>query len=325
MIHRYLIPEAENSPIKFCSVLAACRIWGRFPRRGTGLAIVPGAVSGNRGHWRDGRRPTMSVLDRVLRKTQEAQIPFWMHLDLTYRCHQRCLHCYIPEAWRRGEGPGPELPPPGQGHPGPTGCGRHLFPGSERRGSLPALRPQGHPGTCPPAELLPSSLMTSGTLGVTRDTLRFLAELGLNGLLMTLFSLDPAVHDYLTGIPGSWARLWTTIREAKAAGVPVVLNCIAMRPNASQVEAVRDFAAGEGIPLRLDANVTAPLGRRPPPVRAWPWTRRNSKISTERWGWAGIPGHSGNGPPPPGTWTPRGAGRGEQWAIHPLRGTVALH
>jgi MoaA/NifB/PqqE/SkfB family radical SAM enzyme len=100
------------------------------------------------------------------------------------------------------------------------------------------------------------SLMTSGTQGVSRDILRFLAELGLNGLLMTLFSLDPAVHDYLTGTPGSWGRLWSTIREAKAAGVPVVLTCIAMRPNAGQVKAVRDFARDEGIPLRLDGELT---------------------------------------------------------------------
>jgi MoaA/NifB/PqqE/SkfB family radical SAM enzyme len=80
--------------------------------------------------------------------------------------------------------------------------------------------------------------------------------LGLNGLLLTLFSLDPTVHDHLTGTPGSWARLWGTIREAKAAGAPVVLNCIAMRPNAGQVKAVRDFAGKEGIPLRLDTELS---------------------------------------------------------------------
>jgi Fe-coproporphyrin III synthase len=51
----------------------------------------------------------MSMLDHVMQKTQETRIPFWMHLDLTYRCHQHCLHCYIPEAWASGEGPRPEL------------------------------------------------------------------------------------------------------------------------------------------------------------------------------------------------------------------------
>ena len=36
----------------------------------------------------------------------------------------------------------------------------------------------------------------------------------------------------------------------------MVLNCIAMRPNAGQIKAVRDFALEEGIPFRLDAYLT---------------------------------------------------------------------
>ncbi|MBM4284566.1 MAG: radical SAM protein [Deltaproteobacteria bacterium] len=51
----------------------------------------------------------MAVLDHVYQKAREHLIPLSVHFDLTYRCHQRCIHCYIPEAWRRGEGPGPEL------------------------------------------------------------------------------------------------------------------------------------------------------------------------------------------------------------------------
>ena len=198
----------------------------------------------------------MSVLEQVLCKTQEARIPFWMHLDLTYRCHQRCLHCYIPEAWRQGEGPEPELTTDqvkgildqlaAAGTFFLALSGGEVFLRPDLTAILEHARKQN----------FAISLMTSGTLGVSRDILRFLAELGLNGLLMTMFSVDPTVHDHLSGTPGSWARLRATIREAKAAGVPVVLNCIAMRPNAGQVKAVRDFAGGEGIPLRLDANLT---------------------------------------------------------------------
>ena len=198
----------------------------------------------------------MIVLDRVLRKTRKARIPFWMHLDLTYRCHQRCLHCYIPEAWRQGEGPGPELT---------TDQVKSLLDQLAAAGTFLLALSGGEVFLRPDLTAILEharkqnfaiSLMASGTLGLSRDTLRFLAELGLNGLLMTLFSLDPAIHDHLTGIPGSWAHLWATIREAKAAGAPVVLNCVAMRPNAGQVKAVVDFAAEEEIPLRLDAELS---------------------------------------------------------------------
>jgi len=139
----------------------------------------------------------MSVLEQVLCKTQEARIPFWMHLDLTYRCHQRCLHCYIPEAWRQGEGPEPELTTDqvkgildqlaAAGTFFLALSGGEVFLRPDLTAILEHARKQN----------FAISLMTSGTLGVSRDILRFLAELGLNGLLMTMFSVDPTVHDHL--------------------------------------------------------------------------------------------------------------------------------
>jgi MoaA/NifB/PqqE/SkfB family radical SAM enzyme len=198
----------------------------------------------------------MSMLDRVLGKAQEARIPLWMQIDLTYRCHQRCVHCYLPEAWRRGQGPGPELN---------TVQLKRILDQLAAAGTFLLALSGGEVFLRP--DLLPIleyaraqnfsiSLMTTGTLGLNRDILRFLRELGLNGLLLTMFSLNPAVHDALTGVPGSWAILQNTIREARAAGLPVVFNCIAMRPNAREVKALRDFALQAGIPLRLDARLT---------------------------------------------------------------------
>jgi MoaA/NifB/PqqE/SkfB family radical SAM enzyme len=196
------------------------------------------------------------MLYRVLGKAKEARIPFCAHLDLTYRCHQRCLHCYLPEAWRRGQSPGPELTT--------VQVKRTLDQLAEASSFLLTLSGGEvflRPDLLPILEYARAqnfsiSLMTTGTLGVNRDTLRFLRELGLNGLLLTLFSLNPAVHDGLTGIPGSWALLQDTIREARAAGLPVVFNCVAMQPNVGDVQAIRDFAQQEGIALRLDARLT---------------------------------------------------------------------
>lgn len=51
----------------------------------------------------------MALIDQIYQKAQSKKIPLAIQFDLTYRCHQSCLHCYLPETWRRGEGPGPEL------------------------------------------------------------------------------------------------------------------------------------------------------------------------------------------------------------------------
>ena len=109
------------------------------------------------------------------------------------------------------------------------------------------------------------SLMTTGTHGLQKDELRFLKDLGLNGLIMSLFSLDPGVHDRITGVNGSWEQLQRTITTGKALGVPVVLTCIALSLNSGGIPEVKRFAAQEEIPLRLDGSLTPRWDGRPHP------------------------------------------------------------
>ena len=41
--------------------------------------------------------------DQILRKTWDQQIPYRILWELTYRCNERCLHCYIVDRDGRGE------------------------------------------------------------------------------------------------------------------------------------------------------------------------------------------------------------------------------
>src|SRR5277367_1200684 len=34
-------------------------------------------------------------MDRLIRKTVERHLPWNVHIDLTYRCNERCVHCYL--------------------------------------------------------------------------------------------------------------------------------------------------------------------------------------------------------------------------------------
>ena len=40
----------------------------------------------------------MGILEQVKRRACKQRIPLTVHFDLTYRCHQRCLPCYLPES-----------------------------------------------------------------------------------------------------------------------------------------------------------------------------------------------------------------------------------
>jgi MoaA/NifB/PqqE/SkfB family radical SAM enzyme len=39
--------------------------------------------------------PETHVMDRLVRRSLERQVPLSVHFDLTYRCNERCIHCYV--------------------------------------------------------------------------------------------------------------------------------------------------------------------------------------------------------------------------------------
>ena len=36
-----------------------------------------------------------TLFDRVIGKSLARHVPLSVHLDLTYRCNERCVHCYL--------------------------------------------------------------------------------------------------------------------------------------------------------------------------------------------------------------------------------------
>jgi MoaA/NifB/PqqE/SkfB family radical SAM enzyme len=196
------------------------------------------------------------MLKRIYHKAYEKQIPLMVHFDLTYRCHQRCLHCYLPESWRRGEGPGSELSTLQIFHILDQLAGMGTFFLTLSGGEI-FLRPDLFPileyGRRRNFAL---SLFSSGNYGLGEDQVRALAELGIEGLVVSLYSLDARVHDRITGVPGSWAGLSRTIKLCQSLGVRLIFNSFVLSLNDREVPALRAWAAQEGAPIRLDAELT---------------------------------------------------------------------
>lgn len=195
---------------------------------------------------------TLKLHEEAKIKAARNLVPLTVHFDLTYRCHQRCLHCYIPEAWRRGEGPGPELTTAQVksilDQLAAAGTFFLAFSGGEV-----FLRPDLFPILDQARRLNFSiSLMTSGSRGLDQEGLRFLKDLGLHGLIVTVFALKASVHDGITGLNGSWERVMQTLRRGKELGLTMVMNCIAFPLNSGELRPLKQWARQEGIPLRLD-------------------------------------------------------------------------
>src|ERR1700729_3991576 len=39
--------------------------------------------------------PNTPVMDGLIRRTVQRHLPWSVHVDLTYRCNERCVHCYL--------------------------------------------------------------------------------------------------------------------------------------------------------------------------------------------------------------------------------------
>jgi MoaA/NifB/PqqE/SkfB family radical SAM enzyme len=219
----------------------------------------------------------MRPLDRAFEKAMELCYPLTVHLDLTYRCHQRCVHCYLPEAWRRGNGPGPEMDTrqikgildqlAAAGTFFITFSGGEIFLRADLFTILQHARKLN----------FTLSLMTSGALGPDKEQARELANLGVQAILVSLHGLSASLHDPITGVPGSCKRVRRTIENCRRQGLLVVLNSQAVASNYRHLRALKEHASREGLTLRMDDNLTPRWDGRPhphglalnPEERAW--------------------------------------------------------
>ena len=69
------------------------------------------------------------------------------------------------------------------------------------------------------------NVLTNGTL-LTDDALSNFLSLGVGAIQIPLLSADASIHDYLTSVPGSWAKALDALGRAGKAGVGVAVLVI---------------------------------------------------------------------------------------------------
>jgi len=99
--------------------------------------------------------------------------------------------------------------------------------------------------------------LKTNALLVTADRARRLRELGVRQVDVSIYSVDPAVHDGVTRIPGSLARSLAAIERLHALGVRVKINCPLMQSNVAGYRAVRALAERLGVPCGFDPMISA--------------------------------------------------------------------
>ncbi|MCJ7588776.1 MAG: radical SAM protein [Candidatus Aminicenantes bacterium] len=174
------------------------------------------------------------------RKTVEAfpRIPLEGYLDLTYRCNNDCLHCWLriePDSQEiKDELSLDEIGRIAAEAKG-MGCRKWIISGGE-----PMLRPD-FPEifqliTAKSASFL---LNTNGTL-ITPLIARLLKKRGVS--LVALYGADARVHDAVTRRPGSFEAVLRGIAYLKEAGAEFMPQIVPMRANFHQFEDMKRLA-----------------------------------------------------------------------------------
>jgi radical SAM protein with 4Fe4S-binding SPASM domain len=189
------------------------------------------------------------LLQEMSEKALKLNIPLSVQLDLTYRCNERCVHCYLDHD-DHGEMTTAEI--------------KHLLDemadagvfiltlsGGEiflRKDFFDLLEHARRLMFC-------VKLKTNAVLIREREAAR-LRDLGVESIQISIYSHRPEVHDAITLIPGSLQRSVDAIRFLKSQGLKVIIANVLMTQNRQDYPGVRALAAELDVECTLDPTVT---------------------------------------------------------------------
>jgi radical SAM protein with 4Fe4S-binding SPASM domain len=188
-------------------------------------------------------------MDRLVRKTVEGHVPWNVHIDLTYRCNERCVHCYLDHE-DYGEMTTPEV----KGvldQLAEAGALFLTFSGGEifLRKDLFELIAYGR------ALHFDVGLKTNALL-IDSGVARRLRELDVRKIQVSLYSAEPEIHDAVTKVSGSLERSLRAIRVLLDEGLQVKLACPLMKQNLAAFRGVQKLAEDLGVPYVFDLTIT---------------------------------------------------------------------
>lgn len=179
--------------------------------------------------------------------------------ELTYRCSEKCIHCYNEGATRNDD----EVSTRGDREELTFDDYTRIIDELYEQGLVKVCLTGGDPFSKSFAWELIDYLYNKGiafdvfTNGqrIVNDVER-LANYYPRLVGVSIYSGIPEVHDYITRIKGSWDKSMTVVRQLSSLGVPMNLKCCVMRPNVKSYYMVADIAKQYGAVPQFEINLT---------------------------------------------------------------------
>ena len=189
------------------------------------------------------------LMQGVTSKALRLNVPLNVQLDLTYRCNERCVHCYL-DHHDHGEMTTAEI--------------KHLLQELADAGVFILTLSGGELFVRKDIfEIIEYArqlmfcvrLKTNATLIGEHEASR-LRDLAIESIQVSIYSHRADVHDAVTLLPGSLNRSLDGIRFLKARGLKVIMANVLMTYNAGDYAEVRSLAADLGVECTLDPTIT---------------------------------------------------------------------
>lgn len=179
--------------------------------------------------------------------------------ELTYRCSEKCIHCYNEGATRNDN----EVSTRGDREELTLDDYKRIIDELYEQGLIKVCLTGGDPFSKSITWELIDYLFAKGIAfdvftngqSIVNDVER-LANYYPRVVGVSIYSGLAEVHDYITRIKGSWERSMTVVRQLSALSVPINLKCCVMRPNVKSYYMVADIAKQYGAGPQFEISLT---------------------------------------------------------------------
>jgi radical SAM protein with 4Fe4S-binding SPASM domain len=208
-----------------------------------------------------------TLIKRLVEQAGQDRLPYFGTIEITPYCNLKCVHCYIAngnlksniltraELCRILDEIAAE------------GCLELILTGGEplfRNDFLDIYTHAKQKGMF-------ITVFTNGTL-LTPEVARYFREWPPQSVEITIYGATPAVHESVTGVPGSFARSLKGIKLLLKEGVTLKLKTVIMTLNKHELPAMKQLAEDLGVPFRFDPILNPGLdgSRQPCELRITP-------------------------------------------------------
>lgn len=150
-----------------------------------------------------------------------------LQFELTSRCNERCIHCYIPNGKKNA------------GHDMPTDKVFSLIDEFAEMGGLHVTLSGGeafmHRDIIPIMQYCREKDMQisilSNLISLKDEQIPYIKAANVSIIQTSLYSMNPEIHDTITTVKGSHAKTKSAIEKLVAADIPVQISCPLMKVN----------------------------------------------------------------------------------------------